>query len=77
MIFLPYKLRNPDPSFYRGEGREFNRRRRLCSKAYEAFEGLRGRVIAQTVMVERELARAICWYFFPGPQNDREITGRF
>ena len=64
-LVVSYQTVDPDPSFFLGEGREFQRKKKASERSFRQFEKLRGEVVTAAIAVERELDRVISWYFVP------------
>ena len=59
---IPYKIHNHDDGFTLYEGRR-NKGIRLCDKAFERFERLRGSILSSAIAVEIDLDWTIATYF--------------
>jgi len=69
---LLYEIINTDDSDFFLDGREHRRKYQACKKAFERFQELRGQVVSQAIAIEKELDRAIAWYFVPRLRHKRD-----
>ncbi len=56
-----------DVDYHLGEGKEFRRKDKACDEVFQQFVQLRGEILTQAIVVEKELDRLISQYFVPGP----------
>jgi hypothetical protein len=72
IAIIEYSPLNVDWVFHKGEGREYQKRRRACDKAYDKFRNLRGSILGKAVAVERRLDSAISGYFCPPHRSHKD-----